>query len=148
MNNQEFKKMFGEIAKTNAFGPAFGGWFKEGEECIVVLDLQKSNFGNYYRLMIKIYVQGMFGNTYSKCKTLVKGDVGDIFTGPPPQYADIFHLEKPINDEQRIERLSKLFTELIVPLTDKALSKAGIRELAKEERISLLPAVRKELERL
>jgi len=48
MENKEFKKLFDIIARNHGFESAFGGWFKESNECIVVLDLQKSNFGNYY----------------------------------------------------------------------------------------------------
>lgn len=79
MDSKEFKKLFGEVAKSNGFERAFGGWFKDSVESIVVLDLQKSNFGDYYEMNIKIYVQGIFGNSYSKNKDLVKKDTGDIF---------------------------------------------------------------------
>ena len=60
MDNTEFKKQFGEIAKASRFDRAFGGWFKESNETIIVLELQKSNFGNYYQLNIKVFIQGFF----------------------------------------------------------------------------------------
>jgi hypothetical protein len=145
MNSKEFKKLFGEVAKANEFESAFGGWFKEGEECIAVLDLQKSNFGDYYQLMIKIYVQGMFGNKYSKSKDLVKKEGGDVFRGEPPHYKDVFDFDEPMDDEKRKERLAKLFSEFIVPFTDKALSRQGLKELAAKEEVFLLPAVKAEL---
>lgn len=72
MNSKEFKKAFDELAQANNFEKSFGGWLKESLECIVILDLQKSNFGDYYELNIKIFVQGMFGNKYNKSKDLVK----------------------------------------------------------------------------
>jgi hypothetical protein len=68
MNSKEFKNLFGKVAESNGFERAFGGWLKESEDCIVVLDLQKSKYGDRYQLMIKIFVQGMFGNKYSKSK--------------------------------------------------------------------------------
>jgi len=58
MDNKEFKKVFGDIAKVNGFDRAFGGWFKESSECILVLELQKSNYGDYYYLNIKIFCPG------------------------------------------------------------------------------------------
>ena len=64
MESKEFKNVFEKVAKANNFEKAFGGWFKESTECIVVLCLQKSNFGDYYELNIKIFIQGMFGNKY------------------------------------------------------------------------------------
>jgi hypothetical protein len=90
MKSKEFKKLFGEVAKSNKFESAFGGWFKDSTESTIVLDLQKSNFGDYYELNIKIFVQGMFGNNYSRSKNLVKRDVGNIFRRQPPEYKSAF----------------------------------------------------------
>lgn len=83
METDDFKKIFGEIAKKNGFERAYEGWFKESPEVILVLDLQKSNFGNNYYLNVKLFVQGTFGNTYSKSKKLIKTD-GAIFSFDSP----------------------------------------------------------------
>ncbi|HWZ03837.1 MAG TPA: DUF4304 domain-containing protein [Mucilaginibacter sp.] len=145
MKSNEFKKLFGEIVKANGFERAFGGWFKESEECIIVLDLQKSNYGDYYQLMTKIYVQGVFGNKYSRSKELVKRNGGNIFRGEPPQYKDVFDFDTLIDDDRRKQRLEELFSEFMNPFIDKALSKSGIKELADKDQIFLLPAVKEEL---
>ena len=145
MDSKEFKKTFNEIASINSFEKAFGGWFKESLECIVVLDLQKSNFGDYYELNIKIFVQGMFGNAYVKGKDLVKKDTGNIFTRQPSNYRDVFNFDLPMSDEKRKLRLEKLFGEFIKPFADKALSRQGIIELASQEKIVLFPAVKDQL---
>jgi hypothetical protein len=50
-----------------------------------------------------------------------------------------------MDDEKRKADLAKLFSDFIVPFTDKALSKSGIRELAEKGEIFLLPAVKIEL---
>lgn len=145
MDSKEFKKTFGEVAKSNGFESAFGGWFKDSAESIVLLDLQKSNFGDYYEMNIKIFIQGMFGNRYSRSKNLVKRDVGNIFRRQPSEYKSVFDFDEPMNDEKRKADLAKLFRDFIVPFTDKALSKSGIRELADKGEITLLPAVKDEL---
>ncbi|SMC48683.1 DUF4304 domain-containing protein [Moheibacter sediminis] len=145
MDSKEFKKLFGEVAKSNGFESAFGGWFKDSAESIVVLDLQKSNFGDYYEMNIKIFIQGMFGNSYSRSKDLVKRDIGNIFTRQPPEYKSVFDFDEPMDDEKRKEKLEQLFSKFIVPFSDKALSKSGIRELAEKGEITLLPAVKEEL---
>ncbi|MEY2650726.1 MAG: hypothetical protein RL608_1400 [Bacteroidota bacterium] len=145
MDSKDFKKVFGEVAKSNGFESAFGGWFKESAESIIVLDLQKSNYGDYYEMNIKVYVQGMFGNSYTRNKDLVKKDTGDIFRRQPPEYKDVLDFDTPLDDEKRKERLAKLFSEFIAPFTKRALSKLGIKELAETGEITLLPAVKKEL---
>lgn len=145
MDSKEFKKLFGEEAKFNSFESAFGGWFKDSVESIIVLDLQKSNFGDYYEMNIKIYIQGMFGNKYSKSKNLVKRDVGNIFRRQPPEYNSVFDFDLTMDDEKRKEKLGQLFRDFIVPFADKALSKSGLIELANNGEIIILPAVKAEL---
>lgn len=48
METKDFKKLFKDLAKKNGFDPAFGGWFKQSEECIFNMQLMRSNFGRYY----------------------------------------------------------------------------------------------------
>lgn len=145
MNSKEFKIFFGEVAQSNMFESAFGGWFKDSNESIVVLDLQKSNFGDYYEMNIKIYIQGLFGNRYSRSKNLVKKDIGDIFARQPQEYKSVFDFDEPMVDEKRKEKLEQLFSEFIMPFTNNALSISGIKELEKNGIITLLPAVKEEI---
>ncbi|WPU92463.1 DUF4304 domain-containing protein [Mucilaginibacter sabulilitoris] len=145
MNSKEFKIAFDNIANEYSFEKAFHGWFKESRDCIAVLDLQKSNFGVYYELNIKIFIQGMFGNSYSKNKDLVKKEIGDIFLRQPNDFRDVLDLEVPMEDKLRKEKLGQLFNEFIMPLVEKALTIHGIKELANKGQIFLLPAVKQRL---
>jgi hypothetical protein len=144
MDNKEFKNVFAEVAKLNSFHKAFNGWFKESAETIIVRNLQKSNFGNYYDLNIKIYVQGVFGNHYVRSKDLVK-DIGDLFRRQPREYNDVFDLDASMDDDRRRKRLKELFSEFISPFTDKASSRQGLREMEARGEIVLLQAVKEQL---
>lgn len=146
--NNNFKKLLNEIAVKSGFESAFGGWFKESNECIAVLGLQKSNFGNNYYLNIKTYIQGIFGISYLKNSDLVKKDMGDILMRQPKDYDLIFDMDSLIDDNERKQKLEELFVDFVIPYSDKTLSLAGINELAKNEKIPLYPAVKKELERM
>ncbi|MCW3111004.1 MAG: hypothetical protein JWQ09_5510 [Segetibacter sp.] len=145
MDSKEFKKLFGEIAEKNGFSFEYGGWLKESNECIVVLDLQKSNFGNYYQLNIKIFVQGLLGNTYQKNKHLIKNANGNFDLGEPKQYRPFFSLEEPIEDTERKQKLEELFSNYLMPLANKALTFSGVKELALSNQLPLGPAYKKEL---
>jgi hypothetical protein len=147
MNSKAFKIVFGEIANANGFETAFGGWFKESTDTIIVLDLQKSNFGDYYELNIKIYVQGIFDNKYNKHKDLVKKEPGDIFRRQPPEYKEAFNLDVPMEPDKRKKIIDNLFHQFIVPFSNKALTRSGLKYLESKGDIYLLPAVKFELEK-
>ena len=116
MDTRVFKAFFSDAAKRNGFTKAFGGWIDESPECITALDLQKSNFGDYYELNIKSFVQGMFGKSYATSKDLVKVQNGDVFVRPPVAYRDVFDLDDPMDRAERERRIDALFSEYI-PLT-------------------------------
>jgi Domain of unknown function (DUF4304) len=145
VDSKDFKNMFDEVARFNGFEKEFSGWFKASSECIAVLDLQKSNFGNYYELNIKIFIQGIFGGNYSKSKDLVKKDPGHYFTRQPVNFRDVLDLDNSLSEVQRKERLIHLFDDYIVPFTNKTLTKAGIKKLEEQTEIRLLPAVKEAL---
>jgi len=145
MENKNFKKLFSNIARASGFEEAFSGWFKESNECIVSLGLQKSNYGNYYYLNIKIYVNGVFDRNYMKSKELVNKEIGNIFRRQPKEYEIVLNLETQMEDDERKQRLESLFSKFLVPFTNKALTRLGIKELAQNNEIALLPAVKKEL---
>jgi hypothetical protein len=151
MSNVEFKKMFGNLAKLHGFERAFGGWFRESDECILVLDLQRSNYSNLYYLNIKLYVRGMFTDEYGELKLdkgLVRSDVGHIFRREPKEFSTALDLENDLADTDREESLTKLFTEFLEPFSQRASTPKGIAQLAKAEEIFLLPAVKQELKEL
>jgi len=171
MTSKEFKNTFNEIARENGFEKAFSGWFKESQECIAVLELQKSKYGDNYLLNIKIFIHGVFGVTYSLNKDLIKSPMGDITAGATKEYCDIFYFDEPTDettkkdilkkygdsfhfiepitdDAKRVEKLKKLFQDYINPFVNKTLSKAGIREMTAKGEIKLLPAIQEELNKL
>jgi hypothetical protein len=143
MNSKEFKVKFGEIAKANDFRKAFGGWYKETPECIAILELQKSNFSDSYYINIKIFIQGAFGRIYTPNKVLIKSSMGHITNQIRDK--DILNFGELMDDEKRLENLVNLFSDLIVPFTNKTLSKSGIREFVEKGIITLLPAIKEEL---
>jgi len=148
MNSKDFKVKFGEIAKENEFKQAFGGWYKESADSIAILELQKSNFGDYYILNIKIFIHGSFGRTYVPTKDLIKSSLGHINTNETEAYRNIFDFDRALDDSLRIDKLKELFKNHIVPFTTKTSTRLGIKELESSGQIFILPAVKEELEKL
>ncbi len=148
MENKVFKKKFSDTAKFYGFEFLFGGWFKESSECIFVIELMKSNFGNYYQLNIKVFINGVFGKYYKKNKDLVKKEIGNIFRGEPREFKTALNLEILMDVKDREQKLHSLFKDFLVPYSEKTLTKQGINRLAEKGEIHLLPAVEEELEKL
>ena len=147
METKDFRKLFKDLAKKNGFESAFSGWFKQSEECIFTMELIRSNFGRYYMVDLKIYVQGTFGNHYVKDKSLLR-NVGDFFSRTPKQFEAALDLEQQMEDVERTQKLESLFQDFVVPFSEKALTMHGIEKLVKNEELYLLPAVKEELEKL
>jgi hypothetical protein len=145
VDTQHFRKLFSKVAVANDFVGAHGGWFRESPECVIVLDLQKSNFGGYFELNIKVFVQGLFNDRYSRSKEMVKRLTGDVFLRPPDRFRAALDLDEPISHDERARAIEALFSEFIRPITDDALTRAGLMSLAARGLVYLLPAVRKEL---
>lgn len=147
METKDFRKLFKGLAKKNGFEPAFNGWLKQSEKCFFTMELIRSNFGRYYMIDLKIYVQGTFGNHYVKDKSLLR-NVGDFFSRTPKQFDTALDLEQEMEDGERTQKLESLFQDFVVPFSEKALTIHGINELIEKEELYLLPAVKEELEKL
>jgi hypothetical protein len=147
LESKSFKtKLFNNLATQHGFQKMYGGWIKEGEDTIIVLDLQKSNYADYFQLNFKIFVRDIFGEKHTVNKDLIKREVGTIFLGEPKEFRDIFHFEYELPDDFRCQGLEKLFQTYIFPVSEKVKTIAGLKEFIKNEKIFLLPAVKKALD--
>ncbi|WP_353151445.1 DUF4304 domain-containing protein [Chryseobacterium sp.] len=148
MESKKFKTVFGEIAKENGFLKTNGGWYKETSECLSILELQKSKFGNYFQLNIKIFIQGVFDRTYKPDKDLIQQSLGHVNGSETENYKEVLNFDNTIEDEVRILKLNELFKNHIVPFTTKTSTRLGIQELESTGKVFILPLVKVELEKL
>lgn len=146
MDAKELKRLFGEVAIENGFDLQFGGWFCDSSECIVVLDLQHSNFGPCYQLNIQIFVRGLFAAHEGRIKKMVKGMTPDVSLGQPTAKVAAMALDRPLSVEERRADIERLFHDFIVPIANQGSTRAGLLALAAKGQIFLLPAVRARLE--
>ena len=144
MDNKELKKIFCEIGKRYGFNTAYGGCYKSSSECLTVLELQKSNYGNYYYLNSRTYIQGMLGQEYILNKEVIKSSIADVMYLIKDDY--IFDLDIQMEDNDRIERMRNLFENSIIPFTNSCLSKKDIINLYSKKKGIVIPlVVKKEL---
>lgn len=145
MESRDFIQIFGAIAKQHGFESKYGGWFKISSEVIHVLDLQKSNYGNFFYLNIKIFVNGLFGKNYAPSKQLIKNDIGNVFLRQPEIYSPFFNLENNLEEMQRKEGIENMFNEFILPLISISKDRNDIKQSVQRGDIFVLDSVRNEL---
>ena len=148
MDNKEFKKLFGQLAKVSGFSIACGGCYRESSECLFTLYLQKSSYSNYYYLLINICIQGYRGEKYLVNKDTVQGFLYTFAKEAPKEFNEVFRLDNCMEDSIRAQLLKSLFTDFLVPLSDKALTIDGIKELIKSGVLIMLPHHKEELNRM
>jgi hypothetical protein len=55
MNAKELKRTISEHANMCGLIHTSGSWIRQSSETLLVLQLQKSNYGNYFELNLKIF---------------------------------------------------------------------------------------------
>lgn len=93
-------------------------------------------------------MQGAFGKTYVVDRDLIDVQSGDVFNRARNEDRPVFNMSNEMPDAERRTKLELVFTDYILPLTNGMLSRRGIWALAEKGDVYLLPAVRKEFERL
>jgi len=82
-------------------------------------------YSNLYYLNIKIFIKGAFSDEYEERelkmhKRLVKTDGGHLFRREPKEFSPALNLENDLIENDRSDILSKLFTDFLVPFSDRA----------------------------
>jgi hypothetical protein len=145
MEARDFKALFGEVAKAHGFTAAHGGWCRDACAALVVLNLQKSNFGNHFDLNIKLFLGRRLQGAAADLKSLVKNEGGDVFRRQPTECNRILNLDAPISAEDRRCELDRMFVELVDRITAASATQAGILGLRDEGVLFLLPMAEKRL---
>ena len=144
MENKTFKLEIGSLLKKTGLEKGNGFWFKKEIDLIIVVHLQKSDYSNYFYFIVKVYIQCLFGDSYKIDKSLVN-NLGTIRIDPFIQNRELFDLDNNMNDEERMEKISKLIAEKIVPLIDRLSSIEGIKKMITDEGLYATEAVKTKL---
>lgn len=148
ITNQEFKKIFTQVAKKYGLEKGDGGWYSESKETLVTLNLQKSNYSNLYYLNIKTYIHGIYNQEYEPNKYWIVNHPGIISTRQPNEYSYIFDLESTLSIIERENKLDIFFKDFLIPYISDSKSVKGILKLEKELNIYLFPELKLELDQL
>ncbi len=146
METKIFRRIFKRVALRYGFIFTSGVLHIEFDETITVVDLQKSDYGNYFYLNIKTFIKGSFG-LYDSVTSALKKLPGSIFQRCPAVYDEIFDLDLDNSEVDKDKQLSTMFEQYLQPYLVKVRSKRNIIDTYQSDPKSffLLPAVKAEL---
>ena len=135
MNTKDFKNNFKIIAKDYGFISKGSIFYKEFENILVILDLQKSRFSSLYYFNVKVYLKEFFDNNFTIGSHLQYGAEYDavISTGSPNQYNKYLDLENEILDLDRLKGVGLIFEDFLIPFINIVLTKEGILDWYRKE---------------
>jgi len=145
MEAREFKSLFAEVAKAHDFLAASGGWYRELPVALFVLELQKSNFGNYYELNLKLFLDRTVPKDPKVFRRLIKSQSGDVFRRQPEEFRAVFDLDSTLDTPRRRAALELMFGALVERIATAATDSAGILRLREQGVLYLQPAIEERL---
>ena len=134
MESVQFKKVVDKELKSQGFIKKGNSWYSSTNECIVLLNLQHSNFSSFYYINLCSFLRKRnYDEKYPKetechIRTRVpnSGEDGE-------NYLEILDLTTLVSDEKRELLLIDMIHKYCLPYLLKLSSIEGIKELYKEE---------------
>jgi uncharacterized protein DUF4304 len=121
-----FKKVLNKVFWGEDFAKKGSYYYRDGEECICIIGIQKSNFSNGYYINLGFVLKGLTQVT-DKLKD-VDGDIRARFAHiSEGKEADLFDLEKLSDQDEPIIR--KSIIKNIENIVSPALEPNGIKNL-------------------
>lgn len=132
------KATVGEFAKRKGFARR-GSWYKNGEDVVVVLGTQKSQYANAYYLNLGFWLKefGDVGQSSpEQCHAWLRlGTVMEKAGAPRDEVLemeDLLRLESPIEDETRRRQLTDRLERFLEPIIDRGVSTSGLRQMVRD----------------
>lgn len=110
-----------------------GTWYRQGDEVVAVVDLQKSQYGQQYYLNLGFWLRELGADRYPKglrCHISVRLET--LAPEERHRIARLLDLDHEIPDEQRVDELVALLNERTLPLIERGSSVVGLRALVDE----------------
>lgn len=147
MDYVSLKSMVGEIAKDHGFRSAGGGWFMINDFVLIALNLQKSNYGRYADINLKIFLDMDVPRSGVELKPLITRLSGDIFRRQPRECNEALDLDSALDASARRTAIERFFAEIVDRVAVESSSASGLFSLRDEGVLYLLPAVEDRLKR-
>lgn len=138
MKSNVVKQAFTSTMKSAGFSKNGDAWFSDTNEAILVVNLQKSNFGDQYYVNLAIWLKALGNVRFPKeqhCHIRIRASALD----PERQKyweREVLNLEqRDIADEERFDLVRSFLEETALPFLATAGSLSELRRLALEGRL-------------
>lgn len=130
VKKRDLESCFDASLKPVGFKKKGGTWYQSNEETIVLIDLQKSNYGDQYYINIAMWIRALGESVFPKehqCHVRVR--FGSAFPQLKLMSEILFNLEEAsLTDEQREDGIRNLLGAHILPLARSFESTKSLAE--------------------
>ncbi len=116
-----------------------GSWYRRTPEIISVSNLQKSNYGPRYYFNQAFWLRSLGDELYPKewhCH--VRTRLAQAFPAREQEIEDLFKLDVPMSDEERIAAMRHILDGELAPLIERASTAVELRNMVDEGVLSAM----------
>jgi len=109
-------------------------WYRDTDETIVLVNVQKSNFGEQYYINLSVWVKGLPGDPCVRLPSQavlchIEGRLGGLMPGEDERLRQMLNVEdESLEKDQRRHAIEDVITRIVLPFLLQCSTRAGIRE--------------------
>jgi hypothetical protein len=124
------QRAFDEFGRQAGFEKKSGSWYRQSDEVIAAINLQKSQYGPLYYINVGFWLRQLDDERYPKMNqwhVLIR--LEDLLPDAEKRIGELLNLDSPVSDEQRITELVALLDEQLLPVIERGSSMVGLRAM-------------------
>ena len=103
-----------------------GSWYKRAPETLLVVNIQKSNYSRLYFLNLAIFMPNRADEFSPYEQAPVRLRVNDLPGAEQYSPRELLDLERPLADDERESRITKMMEDLVLPDMNKCGTVDGL----------------------
>ena len=127
------QRAFDQFGEESGFEKRSASWYCRSEDVIAVSNLQKSQYGLSYYFNQGFWLRQLGAEPLPEPhRCHIRARIGQLLPSEEQQVERLFDLGHDVSDETRIEEITALLRDRLVPLIVRAGSLDGLRALISE----------------
>jgi hypothetical protein len=128
------QQAYDRFGQENGFEKKSGSWYRQGEEAIGTVNLQKSQYGPQYYLNVGFWLRELGDERHPKLTDWhISARIEDLVPEVEERIGQLLDLEHPMPDDERSTELVALLNDRLLPLLERGSTVAGLRSMRADE---------------